>query len=225
MTDPFVTPVAMEDDADGCFAGDRGVLDPEVRRVLVRILQRRFLSARRHREDWKVLMDNQQVIESRLHDLFLRLVVDADRGVAYKQQVRTDEADGSVTVSDIPVLLRDEAYTRAETLVLVYLRTVWQRESTAGEQAARVDVEEVEQTVLSYFTASDGDTARRQRAVRKALERLRHEGVVEEESEGRYLVSPLIEIVLSADKLRELDDWLRERTEHTARPAQAGENA
>ncbi|WP_297007130.1 DUF4194 domain-containing protein, partial [uncultured Corynebacterium sp.] len=115
MTDPFVTPVAMEEDRDGCFAGDRGVLDPEVRRVLVRLLQRRFLSAEKHPADWTVLLDNQQVIESRLHDLFVRLVVDADRGVAYKQQVRADDADGSVAaaVSDIPVLLRDEAFTRA----------------------------------------------------------------------------------------------------------------
>ncbi|MGO2515817.1 MAG: DUF4194 domain-containing protein, partial [Corynebacterium variabile] len=84
----------------------------------------------------------------RLHDLFVRLVVDADRGLAYKQQVRADEAD-ETAISDIPVLLRDEAYTRAETLVLVCLRSVWQRESTAGEPSARVDVEEVEQTVLT----------------------------------------------------------------------------
>ncbi|MGP5613359.1 DUF4194 domain-containing protein [Corynebacterium variabile] len=216
MTDPFVTPVAMEEDLDGCFAGDRGVLDPAVRRVLVRLLQRRFLSAEKHPADWTVLLDNQQVIESRLHDLFVRLVVDADRGLAYKQQVRADEAD-ETAVSDIPVLLRDEAYTRAETLVLVCLRSVWQRESTTGEPSARVDVEEVEQTVLTYFTESDGDLARRQKAVRRALERLRHEGIVEEETEGRYLISPLIEIVLSAQKLRELADWLGAQT------AQAGE--
>lgn len=216
MTDPFVTPVAMEEDLDGCFAGDRGVLDPAVRRVLVRLLQRRFLSAEKHPADWTVLLDNQQVIESRLHDLFVRLVVDADRGLAYKQQVRGDEADESA-ISDIPVLLRDEAYTRAETLVLVCLRSVWQRESTAGEPSARVDVEEVEQTVLTYFTESDGDLARRQKSVRRALERLRHEGIVEEETEGRYLISPLIEIVLSAQKLRELADWLNAQT------AQAGE--
>ncbi|MGO1681785.1 MAG: DUF4194 domain-containing protein [Corynebacterium variabile] len=216
MTDPFVTPVAMEEDLDGCFAGDRGVLDPAVRRVLVRLLQRRFLSAEKHPADWTVLLDNQQVIESRLHDLFVRLVVDADRGLAYKQQVRADEAD-ETAVSDIPVLLRDEAYTRAETLVLVCLRSVWQRESTTGEPSARVDVEEVEQTVLTYFTESDGDLARRQKAVRRALERLRHEGIVEEETEGRYLISPLIEIVLSAQKLRELADWL------SAQTAQAGE--
>lgn len=216
MTDPFVTPVAMEEDFDGCFAGDRGVLEPAVRRVLVRLLQRRFLSAEKHPADWTVLLDNQQVIESRLHDLFVRLVVDADRGLAYKQQVRADETD-ETAVSDIPVLLRDEAYTRAETLVLVCLRSVWQRESTAGEPSARVDVEEVEQTVLTYFTETDGDIARRQKSVRRALERLRHEGIVEEETEGRYLISPLIEIVLSAQKLRELADWL------SAQTAQSGE--
>lgn len=203
--DPFIDTVSMEKDPDECFAGDRGVLDPEVRRVLVRLLQRRFLQADRNRDDWKVLMDNQQVIESRLHDLFVRLVVDSGRGVAYKQQVRSDELD-------VPILLRDEAYTRAETLVLVYLRTVYQRESTAGELAARVDVEEVEQTVMTYFTEANGDIARRQKLIRNALGRLRQEGIIDEETEGRYRISPLVEIVLSADRLRELNDWLQEQT-------------
>lgn len=203
--DPFIDIVSMEQDPDECFAGDRGVLDPEVRRVLVRLLQRRFLQADRNRDDWKVLLDNQQVIESRLHDLFVRLVVDSGRGVAYKQQVRSDELD-------VPILLRDEAYTRAETLVLVYLRTVYQRESTAGELAARVDVEEVEQTVMTYFTEANGDIARRQKLIRNALGRLRQEGIIDEETEGRYRISPLVEIVLSADRLRELNDWLQEQT-------------
>lgn len=203
--DPFIDTVSMEQDPDECFAGDRGVLDPEVRRVLVRLLQRRFLQADRNRDDWKVLMDNQQVIESRLHDLFVRLVVDSGRGVAYKQQVRSDELD-------VPILLRDEAYTRAETLVLVYLRTVYQRESTAGELAAQVDVEEVEQTVMTYFTEANGDIARRQKLIRNALGRLRQEGIIDEETEGRYRISPLVEIVLSADRLRELNDWLQEQT-------------
>ncbi|MCJ7858188.1 DUF4194 domain-containing protein [Corynebacterium kalidii] len=206
VNDPFIDAVPMEQDPDECFAGDRGVLDPQVRRVLVRLLQRRFLQAERNRDDWKVLLDNQQVIESRLHDLFVRLVVDSDRGVAYKQQVRSDELD-------VPILLRDEPYTRAETLVLVYLRTVYQRESTAGELAARVDVEEVEQTVMTYFTETNGDVARRQKLIRNALGRLRQEGVIDEETEGRYRISPLVEIVLSADRLRELQHWLQEQTQ------------
>lgn len=202
--EPFIEPIAMENDPQGCFPGDRGVLDSEVRRVLVRLLQRRFLSAERNRDDWKVLLDNQQIIESRLHDLFVNLVVDPERGVAYKQQIRSDELD-------VPILLRDEAYTRAETLVLVYLRTVYQRESAAGETSARVDVEEVEQTVLSYFVEADADIARRQKAIRAALVRLDKDGLVEEESEGRYRISPLVEIVLSAERLREMSMWLLEQ--------------
>ncbi|MHA3684468.1 DUF4194 domain-containing protein [Leucobacter sp. HY1908] len=210
---PFVAPVSMEHDPDQVFAGDRGALEPAVRRVLVRLLQRRFLLADRHSEDWAVLLEHQQVIESRMHDLFVRLVVDPARGVAYKQQVRSEELD-------VPILLRDEAYTRAETLVLVYLRTVYQRESVAGEASVRVDVEEIEQTVLTYFTAADGDIARRQKAVRAALARLRQEGIIAEESEGRYLVSSLVEIVLSADRLRELSDWLRQQAEQSSQTLQ-----
>lgn len=202
---PFIQPVAMEEDPDELFAGDRGVLDHEVRRALVRLLQRRFLKRDRHKDDWKALIDNQQVIESRLNDLFVRLVVDHERGVAYKKQVRSEEMG-------VPILLKDESYTRAETLVLVHLRTIYQRESTAGEQAARVDVEDVEQTVLTYFAESDGDVLRRQTHIRGALARLRKEGIIEEESEGRYRISSLVEIVLSSERLQELSTWLREQT-------------
>jgi hypothetical protein len=199
---PFIEPVAMEDDPDELFPGDRGVLDPEVRRVLVHLLQRRFLAADRNRQEWTVLLDHQQVIESRLNDLYVRLVIDHGRGLAYKQQVRSDEVE-------VPILLRDVPYTRSETLVLVHLRTVYQRESAAGEPSVRVDVEDIEQTVLSYFAEGDGGTSRRQKAVRKALERLARDGIVTEESAGRYRISPLVEVVLSAERLLELREWLR----------------
>ncbi|MHA7987708.1 DUF4194 domain-containing protein [Rathayibacter sp. CAU 1779] len=203
--EPFIAPVAMEDDPDELFAGDRGVLDAEVRRVLVQVLRRRFLFAERNRDEWKVLLDHQPIIESRLNDVFVRLVIDHDRGIAYKQQVRSGELDA-------PILLKDVPYSRAETLVLVHLRTVYQRESAAGEPSARVDIEDVEQTVLSYLAEADGDTARRQRTIRSAMARLAKDGIVDEETTGRYRISPLIEIVLSAEKLRELRDWLREQS-------------
>lgn len=200
--EPFISPVAMEDDLEEHFPGDRGTLDPEVRRVLVHILQRRFLAADRSRREWALLLEHQQVIESRLNDLYLRLVVDHARGLAYKQQLRSDEID-------MPVLLKDTPYSRAETLVLVHLRTVYQRESAAGEASVRIDIEDVEQTVLSYFTEVDGSTARQQRAIRAAMERLAREGIVDEETTGRYRISALVEVVLSARTLKELRDWLR----------------
>jgi len=202
VDDAFIAPVPMEADIEEHFAGDRGTLDPEIRRVLVHILQRRFIAAERNRREWTLLLDHQQVIESRLNDLYLRLVVDHGRGFAYKQQLRSDEID-------MPVLLKDAPYTRAETLVLVHLRTVYQRESAAGEASVRIDIEDLEQTVLSYFSDVDGGTARQQKAIRNAMDRLDREGIVQEETSGRYRISALVEVVLSAETLKELRDWLR----------------
>ncbi|RHA37922.1 DUF4194 domain-containing protein [Cellulomonas rhizosphaerae] len=200
----FVDPVPMEENPAELFAGDSGTLDAEVRRVLVRLLQRRFLLADRNRAQWRTLLENQHVIESRLHDLFVHLVVDHERGVAYKKQVRSAELD-------VPVLLRDEAYSRAETLVLVHLRTVYQREHGAGEMSVRVDVEDLERTALTYFDPDDTNVAGTQREIRAAVTRLAKEGLVEEESEGRYRVTPLVEIVLSNERLGELREWLSEQ--------------
>nr|WP_225997430.1 DUF4194 domain-containing protein [Myceligenerans sp. TRM 65318] len=195
----------MEEDPHELFPGDSGgIPDPEVRRVLVRLLQRRFLVADRNPAQWRVLLENQQTLESRLHDLFVQLVVDHDRGIAYKNQVRSAELD-------VPILLKDDAYNRAETLVLVHLRTIFQRERGAGETSARVDIEEIEQTVLTYYDVDDSSLATRQNEIRGAVRRLAKEGVIQLESEGRYRVTPLVEIVLSNERLVELRTWLAEQ--------------
>jgi hypothetical protein len=204
----FIDPVSMEDDPAELFAGDAGTLDADVRRVLVQLLRRRFVLAEKNPSQWRTLLENQQILESRLHDLFVRLVVDHDRGVAYKQQVRSVELD-------VPILLKDDPYTRAETLVLVHLRTVFQRERGTGEASARVDVEELEQTVLTYFDPNDHNLARGQQEVRNAVQRLVTEGLLTEESAGRYRITPMVELVLSTAKLAELDQWLRGRNEAT----------
>ncbi|EHR61016.1 DUF4194 domain-containing protein [Saccharomonospora cyanea] len=205
----FIDPVPMEDDPTELFPGDAGTLDADVRRVLVQLLRRKFLLAEKNPAQWRTLLENQQIIESRMHDLFVRLVVDHDRGIAYKQQVRSTELD-------VPILLRDEPYNRAETLVLVHLRTVFQRERGTGETSARVDIEELEQTVLTYFDPNDHNLARTQQEVRSAVQRLVTEGLLVEESAGRYRITPLVEVVLSTAKLAELEQWLRERNEATA---------
>lgn len=205
----FIDPVAMEDDPAELFAGDAGTLDADVRRVLVQLLRRKFLLAEKNPDQWRALLENQQIIESRMHDLFVRLVVDHDRGVAYKQQVRSLELD-------VPILLKDDPYNRAETLVLVHLRTVFQRERGTGEASARVDIEEVEQTVLTYFDPNDHNLARGQQEVRSAMQRLVTEGLLTEESAGRYRITPMVEVVLSTAKLAELEQWLRGRNEATA---------
>ncbi|MDR2722306.1 MAG: DUF4194 domain-containing protein [Cellulomonadaceae bacterium] len=192
----------MESDPTELFAGDTGTLDPAARVVLVRLLGRRFISADRDPGLWRGLLDHQGVIESRLHDLFVALVVDRDRGIAYKRQIRTGEVE-------IPILLRDEPYTRIETVLLVHLRTLHQREQGAGELAARVDAEELEAQALSYLGPDETNIAARQREIRSAIERLRTEGFLDEETPGRYRITALVEVVLTVDRLADLAQWLR----------------
>ncbi|RMI28465.1 DUF4194 domain-containing protein [Nocardia stercoris] len=205
----FIDPVSMEEDPVELFAGDAGTLAVDVRRVLVRMLQRRYLLAEKSPGLWRTLLDNQQLVESRMHDMFVRLVIDHDRGVAYKEQVRSVELD-------VPILLKDEPYSRAETLVLVYLRTIFQQEQVAGEMSARVDIEDLEQTVLTYYDPDDTNLARGQQEIRGAVARLAREGLIEEETAGRYRITPLVEIVLSAEKLNEIKSWLHARNEGSA---------
>jgi hypothetical protein len=48
--------------------------------------------------------------------------------------------------------------------------------------------------------------------------RLAKEGLVEEESEGRFRITPLVEIVLSNERLGELREWLREQVRTGGQP-------
>jgi predicted transcriptional regulator of viral defense system len=89
---------------------------------------------------------------------------------------------------------------------------VFQREQGVGETSVRVDVEEIERTALTYFDPDDTNLAANQREIRAAVTRLAKEGLVEEESEGRYRVTPLVEVVLSNERLGELREWLGQAT-------------
>ncbi|PZR53640.1 hypothetical protein DNL40_05755 [Xylanimonas oleitrophica] len=199
----FIAPVPAEADLPALFPGDTGSLEADVRQVLVRLLRQRYLSAAAHPGPWKTLLAHQATVESRLHDLFVHLVVDHERGLAYKRQVRKAEVE-------VPVLLKDEPYSRVETVLLVHLRALFQREQGAGEQQARVDAEELEQTVLSYLPAGETNLAARQKEIAAAVARLVRERVLAEESQGRYRVLPVVEVILSADRLAELVTWLRD---------------
>lgn len=199
----FIEPIAMEADPFELFAGDTGVLEPEARNVLVDLLRRRYLFASRNPERWKALLEHQAIIESRLHDLYVTLVIDRDRGIAYKKQVRSEEIDN-------PILLKDDPFNRAETILLVQLRALNQRGD--GSEPIRIDGEELESQALTYFEETGGDLAGMQREIRSAIQRLAREGFLVEEAPGRYRITPLVEIVLSVDRLTELAAWLHNPT-------------
>jgi len=195
----------LESSSVALFSGDAGALPFDQRRCLVRILKERYLSQDAHPDLWEVLIRNEDVLRSRLNDLFLTLHVDHEAEVAYKRQAVPDESQ-----KRFPTLLHDTAYSREETVLLVYLRERLQRERAAGADTVLVDLEELVGRVAEFRPADTTDVAGESKRANNAVEALRKSGVLHATAEPeRFMVSPVLDSLLPLPRLKELLDWLR----------------
>ncbi|WP_435300353.1 DUF4194 domain-containing protein [Timonella sp. A28] len=206
--DAFVEAHSIEQQQDFLFPGDQGQLPYDARRVYALLLQRRFIEAAEDKWAWERILKYQDILESRFHDMFLNLVVDRDYRVAYKTQIRQEELN-------IPILLRDEAYKRVETIILLYVRNVFRQLVGMGENAAFVDYEELANHAMSFFALDETNLALRQREVTQAIEQLAREGILKEASQERYRISPIIEVLMPIERVKELTEWIDGRVHKT----------
>ena len=107
---------AVEPTSLSLFEGDEGGLSFDQRKTLVSLLKHRYISAARHPSEWRALLDCEVLMKSRLNDMFLDLHIDRTRQVAFKRQAVPEGGD-----RQFPTLLYDPAYTREETILLVFL--------------------------------------------------------------------------------------------------------
>ena len=194
------------------FEGDEGGLEMAQRRALVAIVKHRFVTADSHPKEWQALLANPRLIRSRLNDLFLDLHVDVDRQVAFKRQA-TPEGGGR-----FPTLLHDTAWSREETILLVYLRGRSRADEAAGAPKTFVDRIDMLEHIASlrppHATDQSGDA---RRAV-KAVESLLRAGLlIGASTADRFEVSRAVDVVLPLERLTALLDWLTsENTTGTA---------
>lgn len=186
------------------FEGDEGGLEYAVRHTLVTLLKQRFISARTHPRDWRVLVDHERVLRSRLNDLFLDLAVDRTREVAWKRQA-SPESGGR-----FPTLLHDVAWSREETLVLVHLRDRLRAGLAAGDARTYVDREDVVEHVAGFRPAHATDAAADERRARNAVAGIVKAGLlIGAVGDDRYEISAAVEPLLPLELLQELLAALR----------------
>lgn len=199
----------MLDDFDNpgpLFDGDQGVLAAPVRRTLVSLLKKRYIAADRNPADWRVLLANRAVLESRLNDVFIQLVIDTDRGVAYKRHAHPDQ--GTVP---FPTVLHDQSYSREETILLVHLRMLL-RGRRLDDPTVFVDRDELMAEVANYRPADSTNQVRDEKAARAAIDSLTRLDLLIDSGDGqRYQVAPIVEVLMSLDRLTELSSWLRDQ--------------
>lgn len=192
------TAVAGERKAAASFLGDTGSLPIDTRRVLVQLLLGPSVDARRQSKLWPVLLRDEAVICSRMHELFLEVVIDHEQQVAFTRQVTSEELE-------VPILLRKASLTFLETALLLFLRQRLTQADAQGERAvvALVDMQEH----LGVFERdNNADHAKFGRQVVNAVDKAKKLSLLQRirSSDERYEVSPTLKLLFSAEEIQQL---------------------
>lgn len=196
------------------WEGDEGGLEHAQRQVLVALLKQRFISARSHPRDWRVLVEHERVLRSRLNDLFLELHIDPLREVAWKRQAVGEAGQR------FPTLLHDVAWTREETIVLIHLRDRLRTGSADGEKRVFVDVADLVEYAASFRPAHATDEAGDEKRTRNAVATIAKAGLLIPTSyDERFEVSEAVEPLLPIEVLQELVAALQRANAEDGAPA------
>lgn len=183
----------LRSDETALWLGDTGTLHDLSRRALLRLLKGPYLSGTKQTQLWSALLADERAIRSRLHDLFLDLVIDRDDELAFVRKVHTDEID-------IPTPLRNESLTFIETAMLLTLRQMLLANSS--ERRVIVGKEEVYEQLQVY---NEGDTATFERNLNSAWGRMENRyRVLHSAGDDRVEISHIVKFLIDPDRVREL---------------------
>lgn len=185
---------------DALFSGDTGELPMDTRRVLVHLLLGPALDAQRQTKLWPVLLRDERVLRSRLHELFLELVVDHEQRVAFTRQVVDESADA-------PVLLRKAALTFVQSALVLFLRQQLTQADARGERAV-VSHEEMREHLRVFEQDKNVDKAKFERQANNAVEKAAQLNLIRRlrGEEARYEVSPALKLLFPAEEIHALTE-------------------
>jgi hypothetical protein len=184
--------------SNAVFVGDSAELPLETRRVLVQLLSGPVLDAQRQTKLWPVLLRDEDTLRTRLHELFLELVVDYDQQVAFTRQVVDPEVD-------IPILLRKTTLTFLQSALLLYLREQLIQADARGERAVTAREDMIEH--LSVFDRDrNTDQAKFRKQAEAAVDKAASLNLIRKlrGGEERYEVSPTLKLLFSAEEIQAL---------------------
>lgn len=175
------------------WPGDTGTLSLDARRAFLRLVKGPYLSVAHAPGPWSALLADEDVIRSRLHDLFLDLVLDRDAGFAFVRNAATGE-------QEVPIAVRAEQLTFIDTAMLLVLRQML----LAGEQDGRVIVgkDDVFEQLAPFRTADRDETDFAKRLNASWLKMRNKLRVVHMLSDERVEISPVLRMLVDAEQVR-----------------------
>jgi hypothetical protein len=187
-----------ERDDGQLYPGDTGLLQEPARRALVQLLSGPSLEQRRHPRLWPALLQHEAVIRSRLADLFLELILDPDRGIAFTRQADTGELE-------TPILLRRSPLTYIDSVLMLYLRQMLVEAELRG-QPALVDSDELADQLRLYEPADNTDRAGFERRINTAIEKAKKNSLLSalKGNADRFEVSASLKLIFGPEEVEQL---------------------
>ena len=136
----------VEHNPSALWFGDTGTLGERTRRVLLELLKGPYVSGVQSPQLWSALIADEGLVRSRLHELFLDLVIDPVDEFAFTRKIVTDEIEA-------PAAVRSERLTFLDTAMLLVLRQLLL--AAPGEKRVIVDREEVYERLAIYRTGDE----------------------------------------------------------------------
>jgi len=183
---------------DATFPGDTGSLPIDTRRVMVQLLLGPSVDARRQSKLWPVLLRDEAIVRSRLHELFLEVIIDHEQQVAFTRQVTSEELE-------VPILLRKASLTFLETALLLFLRQRLTQADAQGERAV-VSLADMQEHLGVFERDHNPDHAKFGRQVVNAVDKAKKLSLLQRirSSDERYEVSPTLKLLFSAEEILQL---------------------
>jgi hypothetical protein len=203
------------------FVGDTGEIALDTRRALVQLLSGPSLDGRRHTKLWPVLMRDEDIIRSRLADLFLDLVIDPDQQVAFTRQADTGDIKA-------PPLLRRSRLTFVDSILLLFLRRLLAQAESHGERAV-VSKDDIIENLNLYEKSANTDKAGFTKRISASIEKFKERSILQKMRSGgeRFEVSPTLKLLFSAEEVQKLTvlykQMAQKRMEQNESPDDEGE--
>jgi hypothetical protein len=189
------------------FDTDTGLLTAEQRYALVCLLADRYVSPDTNLKAWRVIVRDQELLRSRLNELFLELVIDKVREVARKAQIPNEDG----IIDGYRTLLRSATRSLEETFLLAHARMRYHRGVQRGELRVMADRDELVSDLMRYIKVDAGNQSAPKKRAARAVDTLVTERVLIDRGEDRYEIHPVVETLISTTAVRNLVDHFREQ--------------
>lgn len=176
------------------YIGDQGTLPVEIRLALCKLLTGPFIDG--DSSHWPVVLREETILRSRLADLFLDLMIDRERRVAFTRQADTGDVDS-------PVLLRSFKLSFLDSVLLLHLREALIDAETRNERAVVDEVELLEH--LELYAGAIGDRVAAQKRTKTSIDNMKKNNILQRRgSENRYEISPALRLLFTANDVEAL---------------------